>query len=211
MSRTGFVGRIPSVRDEGIQLLYVQELTEIGALPVLLVRPEGDAAGLMATARSVAAQIDGTVPIEIGLMDQHLDRHVGPARVLAALMSGISLLAWGVAILGTYGLFSQLVASRTREIGVRIALGAGRSAILKSVLGRAVVLGVIGVGVGLVLWRLTGKLLGSLIYGVDVTDPLVLTGVSVSVLAVTSLASYLPARRATRIDPVSVLSRTARR
>ncbi|MBA3887441.1 MAG: FtsX-like permease family protein [Acidobacteria bacterium] len=165
----------------------------------------------MATARSVAAQIDGTVPIEIGLMDQHLDRHVGPARVLAALMSGISLLAWGVAILGTYGLFSQLVASRTREIGVRIALGAGRSAILKSVLGRAVVLGVIGVGVGLVLWRLTGKLLGSLIYGVDVTDPLVLTGVSVSVLAVTSLASYLPARRATRIDPVSVLSRTARR
>ncbi|MBA3887769.1 MAG: hypothetical protein H0X67_18885 [Acidobacteria bacterium] len=88
---------------------------------------------------------------------------------------------------------------------MRIALGAGRSAILKSVLGRAVILGVIGVGVGLVLWRLTGKLLGSLIYGVDVTDPLVLTGVSVSVLAVTSLASYLPARRATRIDPVSVL------
>ncbi|MBA3887770.1 MAG: FtsX-like permease family protein [Acidobacteria bacterium] len=89
-----------SVRDEGIQLLYVQELTEIGALPVLLVRPEGDAAGLMSTARSVAAQIDGTVPIEIELMDQRLDRHVGPARVLAALMSGISLLAWGVAILG---------------------------------------------------------------------------------------------------------------
>ena len=121
---------------------------------------------------------------------------------LASLFGGIAALLVGV---GIYGLLAYVVTQRRREIGIRMALGAERSGVLKLVVGQGFKLTLMGVGIGILGALALTRLLSSLLYGVKPTDPLTFIAVSLLLAAVALLASYFPARRATKFDPMVAL------
>jgi putative ABC transport system permease protein len=125
--------------------------------------------------------------------------------VIAVLLSVFAGSALLLAAIGIYGVVGYAVAQRTREIGIRIALGADRRDILKLIVGQGMVLIVIGAGIGLVLALAATQLLKSLLFGVSATDPFTFVPVVVGLVGVALLASYLPARRAMKVDPLIAL------
>lgn len=128
-----------------------------------------------------------------------------PARAGALLLGGFGLLALGLAAIGVYGLVAYSVRQRTREIAVRVALGASRAAVLRLLVGRSVALVGAGVAVGLGLALASTRVAGGFLYGVTATDPATFIGVALLMLAVAALASWLPARRALALDPMAAL------
>jgi len=106
---------------------------------------------------------------------------------------------------GVYGVMAYVVSTRTREVGIRIALGARPSTVLRSVLGQGILLAVVGVGFGVVGALAAGRMLSGLLYDLSWHDPATLVAVAIVVLAVALGACYFPARRATRVQPVEVL------
>jgi putative ABC transport system permease protein len=110
-----------------------------------------------------------------------------------------------LAALGIYGVISQGVAQRTREIGVRMALGADRSRILRMIVGRVCAIALAGLALGLAITVPSMRLLAALLYEVKPADPMVLTALALVLLSVTLVAGYLPARRAARVDPIATL------
>ena len=121
------------------------------------------------------------------------------------LASFFAIAALVLAAVGLYGVTSYSVAQRKSELGVRVALGAHRRAILRLVLGHALAITLIGIAIGLVLSLALSLVIRSLLLGVTPTDPVTLVGVSVLLTAVAMIASYVPARRAARVDPVIAL------
>jgi putative ABC transport system permease protein len=121
---------------------------------------------------------------------------------MVALFALTALLLAG---LGIYGVISYMVGERTHEIGIRIALGAGRSSILRMVLRQGLGLAIAGAAVGLVGALIVSHLMAGLLYGVKPTDPLTFGGVALLLMGVALLASYIPARRAIRVDPLVAL------
>ncbi|HYY59094.1 MAG TPA: FtsX-like permease family protein, partial [Pyrinomonadaceae bacterium] len=142
---------------------------------------------------------------DIQTMNQVLARSIATRRfnmMLLGIFAGVALI---LAAVGIFGVMNYSVTQRTHEIGVRMALGAQASDILRMVVGQGMVLAIIGVviGLGAALW-LT-RLMKSLLFGVTATDPLTFAGVSALLIAVAVLACYVPARRATRVDPMIAL------
>jgi putative ABC transport system permease protein len=121
------------------------------------------------------------------------------------LVACFAVLALALALIGAYGVTSYLVSQRTREIGVRIALGAEPSQISRLVVREGMVVAGTGVAVGVGAALLTTRLASSLLYGVSARDPLTIGGVAAALLIVSALANYVPARRASHIDPLSAL------
>lgn len=130
---------------------------------------------------------------------------IAPRRFQAALLGAFAALALTLAIVGVYGVLSYAVTERTHDIGVCMALGAGRLDVLGLVLGRAVRLVGAGIGLGLVASLGLTRLLSSLLYGVKPSDPFTYAAVSLLLMTVAVLAAYLPARRAVRVDPIDAL------
>ena len=128
-----------------------------------------------------------------------------PARLSAMLVGAFGLLGLVLASLGVYGVVSYSVSQRTQEIGIRTALGAQRSNVLGMVLKQGMRMALIGTGVGIVLSFLLFRSLSSLLYGVQSTDLVTLSAVSALLLAVAFVASYVPALRATHVDPIVAL------
>jgi len=138
-------------------------------------------------------------------MDQYMAESVAPKKfavLLLALFAGIAMV---LAAVGIYGVMSYSVTQRTHEIGIRMALGARQHDVLRQVVGQGMVLALVGVGAGLVGAAMVTRLMSALLFGVSATDPVTFAAVAVALAAVAMLACYLPARRATRVDPVVAL------
>jgi predicted permease len=172
----------------------------------LLVRSRGPSDRLLNELQALLHAVDPNLQ---GFFGRTLTDHVGvsllPIRVAASMTTLVAGLALGLALVGLYSLVSFLVAERTHEMGVRMALGAGPGDVLRLVLGYGVRLAGIGLAIGVPIAAAASRLLGSLLYGVSPTDPLVFVAVSATLMAVATAACYMPARRAMRLDPLRAL------
>jgi predicted permease len=174
----------------------------------ILVETASDPTSVTRSMRAIIAGLDPSLPLfDVRTMDDHLRN--GQALLFTRLGSAFAtvfgLLALVLATIGVYGVVSYSVAQRTREIGVRMALGARRPAILRLVVGQGLRLGWIGLGIGLVLSVATMGVVSSVLYGVGPRDPIVLGAVVGILTLVVAIASFVPARRAMRIDPMTSL------
>jgi len=170
------------------------------------VRTNSDPEQFASQLRKAVGTIDKDQPVsQIRGMEDILNRSIAPQRLSVILLGIFAALALTLAAVGIYGVISFSVTRRTREIGVRMTLGARARDVIMMVVGQALLLAVVGVAIGLGAAFVLTRLMGSLLFGVSATDPLVLAGVSVLLVAVAVLASYLPARRAAGVDPLEAL------
>jgi putative ABC transport system permease protein len=183
----------------------VQERLAFGFLS-FVVRTDGDPARLMTTMRSLIARVDSNVGIDAMLpMDQLVASSLTRQRFYAAVMGVFAVIAVLLSAVGVYGVLAYAVGQRTREFGVRTALGAGSRDVLAMVLRHGLGLTGIGIGIGLAGAIAVTRYLEGMLYGVTPLDPLTYLAVVILFAAITSIASYVPARRATRIDPTTAL------
>ena len=172
----------------------------------IVLRTQGDAKAVAPATREVIRTLDPQQPIgEISTMESLLSTSVARSRFSASLLAVFSVVALVMAAVGIYGVMSYSVLQRTHEIGLRMALGAQRFDVLKLVVTKGIVLALIGVAVGLAASFAVTRLLSTLLFEVTTTDASTFAAVSVGLFVVTLLACYLPARRATRVDPLKAL------
>ena len=172
----------------------------------LVVKTDVDPAGLAATVRKAVWDIDKDQPVSnIRTMEEIFAGSIARQRfsmLLLAIFAGVALVLAGV---GIYGVMSYSVAQRTHEIGIRMALGAQTSAVLKLAVGYGMKLVIAGLIIGLVAAFLLTRVMSTLLFGVTATDPTTFILISLLLVFVAALASYLPARRATKVDPIIAL------
>jgi ABC-type antimicrobial peptide transport system permease subunit len=192
------------LREPGRPALYEPGAT--GTSAVFFVRsglPPGEAA---AVARAALREIDPTLPLaDVGPLTASVDGLIPEERVLALLVGGIALVALLLGLSGVHAVIAHTVAERTREFGIRLALGAPRAAVSGGVLRGVAVLAIVGLLGGLALFGGASQWLESRVYGVSALDPATLASVSVLLVAAAIAGAWLPARRATRVDPAVAL------
>lgn len=205
------IGIVGDVRHEGLDAeilpqVYVPVRQSPWASMTLVVRSDGDPMLLGPAVRSEVRALDPHLPIyEMQSMEQRLAQSLSSRRMNLMVVGAFAVLALTLAAVGVYGVMAYTVSQRTREIAIRIALGAGVPNVLTLVVGQGMALVGAGVMVGLIgAWALT-RVIASLLFGVSPTDPLVFITTAALLSAIALLACYLPARRATPIDPAVVL------
>jgi ABC-type antimicrobial peptide transport system permease subunit len=172
----------------------------------LLVRGGDPVTALAAPVRAAVRAADPTLPTyDVRTMDEVRRWTTWPHRVFSATFGSFALIALVLAAVGVYGVMSYHVSQRVRAIGVRLALGASPQLVLREVLRHGAALALAGTAAGVVGALGVGRAMAGVLYGVGGADPLVLVGVPLVLGAVALLACYLPARRATRIDPLLAL------
>jgi predicted permease len=170
------------------------------------VRTAADPTAFIGAIRSAIREIDASLALEsVKTQTQQMDEAATEERMFAELCSFFSLLALGLAAIGLYGLMAFSVGRRTNEIGIRMALGAQRRQVFLMVLRQSIALVALGVVAGLLAAMVTTRLIASELFGLKPTDPLTLGFATFFMLAVAALAAYLPARRATKVDPMVAL------
>ena len=186
--------------------LPLAQAPSINGAGVLLVRTAGDPIALAASVRSALRHLDPALAV-FGLetLDETVSRSVSERRFTMLLLGLFAALALVLAAVGIHGVLSYGVARRTHEIGVRMALGAQPARVVQLVLREGMILAVAGLAIGLAGALALSRLLASLLFGVGPTDPPTFVAVSLLLLAVALAASYIPARRATKVDPVVAL------
>ena len=206
------IGVVADVRADDVAMpivpaMYTPESQITGAYLTAIVKSSrGDPASLAGAARRALHDLDPTVPVYgvatlSSLVEQSSAQRTFVARLLAAFAGAAVLLA----AIGLYGVVSYGVSQRTRELGVRLALGAQPRDVLRVVLGSGLTLIALGVGLGLAAAFAATRLLGTLVYGVSHVDPISFAGATLLLIAVALLAHWVPARRALRIDPATTL------
>jgi ABC-type antimicrobial peptide transport system permease subunit len=170
------------------------------------VRTGGDPKSVIPAIRDLVNQRDTNLPmIRIATQTEQIERLLSQETIIAKLSSFFGILALVLACVGLYGLLSYEVTRRTREIGIRMALGARRADLIRMVVWQGIALALVGTAVGLGAALAIGRLLKSMLYGVKPSDPVTLLGVTVLLAAVALFAAFVPARRATTVDPVIAL------
>ena len=204
----GVVGdtKYESLRDEIPYELYVPAAQSGPNGGTVYVRAPGDPTSMFNTLRAAVRGVDAGVPMyDMRTLDHQMEISLLTERLLATLSSVFGCLATLLAALGLYGVMAFMVARRTREIGIRMALGAGQGSVVWMVLRETLTLAGIGVAIGLVGAYAVTRLIQTQLFGVQPTDLLTMAAASLGIAAVTALAGYIPARRATAIDPMSAL------
>jgi predicted permease len=175
---------------------------------ILMVNTAGDPKNLIIPVRNVIRELDPKLPVtDVQTLNDFFSIGLYPFRILAVLMGGCGVMALLLATLGIYGIVSYSVAQRTRELGIRMALGALQNDILKMVIRQGMILVVVGLGLGLLLsFALTRLLTSSLVeleinFPVSAIDPLTFASVTLLLALVALIACYIPARRATEVEP----------
>jgi len=187
-----------------VYIPYTQE-EEIGSM-TFYVRARGDASHVGESVRDAAHRVDPNLPIyEMKTMTTVMDESLFMERMVAALSIAFGGLATLLAAIGLYGVMSYSVARRTREIGIRMALGAERTSVMWLVLREVALMVGVGLAVGVPLAVALGRVVQSQLFDLSARDPLALAGAAVVLAVVAVVAGYLPARRATRVDPMLAL------
>jgi predicted permease len=172
----------------------------------LIIRTNFDPLSLAGTVRQTVWEIDKDQPVsDISSMEEIVSDSVARQRFSMLLLGVFAGLAMVLAAVGIYGVMSYSVAQRTREIGIRMALGAQRSDVMKMTIGQGLRLVLTGVAIGLVGAFVLTRVMSTLLFGVSPTDPLTFISISIVLVSVAVLASYVPALRATRVDPMFAL------
>jgi len=205
------VGVVGDVKDDGLgepaTMTVYEPYTQMGWGDMnLFLRSDSDASQVATTVRSQVVSVDKDQPVgEISTGAQLMAQAVAQPQLRTMLLSLFAGLALVLASLGIYGVMSNTVAQRTHEIGVRMALGAGRSSVLRLVLSSGMRLAVLGISLGTAGAFALTRLMKSFLFHVTPTDPATFVEVALFLFLVALLASYIPARRATRVDPVVAL------
>jgi len=170
------------------------------------LRTAANSSAITAAVRSVVNQMDSNLPVfDVHTQTQLIDSLLSRERMIARLSSFFALLALVLACIGLYGLLSYEVARRTREIGIRMALGAQQRDVLRLIVGQGIILAAVGAAVGVSVALGVLRYLASLLFGVHANDPVTVLSVASLLLLVAFAACYIPARRATRVDPMIAL------
>jgi putative ABC transport system permease protein len=172
----------------------------------LTVRAAGHPTAVASSIQRTVQTLDPSLPVyEVKTMDAWLDATVSPRRFNVMLLLAFGALALTLAAIGTYGVIAYSVNQRTQEIGIRMALGASRQDVLRMVVGGGLRLAIAGVLIGVVLSLAAGRFISTLLFGVRASDPLTFSAVAAALLATAVFAAWIPARRATRVDPMVAL------
>jgi len=185
--------------------IYLSYLQEPSSVLAVMMRTSVHPLQLGVVARQEIKQIDKELPVTITTMDQIFSNSVAGQRFNALLLGIFASLALILASIGVFGVINYSVAQRTHELGIRLALGAQRSDVFRLIVGHGLVLALVGVVIGAGGALALTRLMAGLLFGVSPTDITTFMSVSVLVVAVATFACYLPARRATRVDPLVAL------
>jgi predicted permease len=188
------------------EYLFVPHSQNYEGKMTLIARSSGDPENLAEAIRQEVAGLDSELPVYgVKTMPKFLDRILSGPKSIAALATIFGVVALLMAAVGLYGVMSYSVAQRTREVGIRMALGASSGNVLKLVLQEGLILVCAGVGIGLVAAAAVSRLLESFLYGISTTDAVTFVTIPFVLALVALVASYVPARRATRVDPMVAL------
>ena len=208
----GVVGdaALQSLADPRFPQVYVPHGQGTGGGPAgnmeLVLRTAADPLTLAAAVRAQVHEIDKDQSVaEMRTLDQVVSASLAQPRMNTLLLGGFAVLAFFLAVVGLYGVMAYSVAQRTREIGIRMALGASGGAMLRLIVKQGVLLAMAGIGLGLVGALGLTRFMASLLYGVRPTDPTTFMVVSLALLGVAAFAAYIPARHATKVDPMVAL------
>ena len=202
----GVVGHIRHQRVVGPERETIYCPTVGGGRMALVVRTDGDPLLALGGLRRIATSLDPEIPLfDVRTFEEYLGDRIAPTRFTMTLASAFAFVALGLAAVGLYGVISYSVAQRTAELGVRMALGAQQGSILRLVLRNGATMAIGGIAIGLMASLALTRAIGSLLVGVTPTDPVTFLGVSLLLAAVALIASYIPARRAARVDPMLAL------
>jgi len=199
-------GKYRSLGETPHPYIYQPVLQSYDPKMTLVVRTTGEPQTVVASVREQIRALDSNLPItNVKTLRDQVDLSLFPSRVAAWTLGGFGVLALLLAAIGIYGVVSYSVAQRTREIGVRRALGAKESDVLRLVLGEGFFVIALGLAFGLLLAFAATRVIAGFLYGVAPTDPLTFVGVPLLLGLVAFVACYIPARRATRVDPLVAL------
>jgi predicted permease len=199
-------GKSSSLREAPIRFVYLASAQADMGEMAFYVRTAGDPEALLARIPQVVRRVDPALPVSaVRTMQQQIGKSLYVERMVAALSALFGLLATLLAALGLYGVMAYAVSLRTREIGIRMALGAARGDVLAMVLRDVALLAWLGVGLGLPGGYGLGRVIESQLFGLKALDPLTFAAATSALLLAALCAGYLPARRATRVDPLVAL------
>jgi predicted permease len=207
------VGIVSDVRTRGLDrpagdIIYVdyrQRGIRLNASPTILVRSAAPPGAIVSAARAIFHDLAPDVPVKFSTFADEMGGWLADRRFLLLLVGLFAAAALALAAVGIYGVVAFSVTRRTQEIGIRVALGAQRSAVLRLIVGEGARLAVLGVAIGMGASFIITRLLSSLLFAVSATDPITFAAVAVLLSLVALLASYIPARRAMRLDPNTAL------
>ncbi|HEY4425682.1 MAG TPA: ABC transporter permease [Pyrinomonadaceae bacterium] len=199
-------GKYFNIAEEPRPFVWTPMAQDYNSSGILVARTKGSPEGLFGAVRGQVQSLDANLPLfDVKTLTEHMKFALFPAKIAATVLGVFGFVALMLAAIGVYGITSYAVAQRTHEIGVRLALGAQLGDVLKLVLGHGLKLTIIGAALGLVGAFLATRAITSVLYGVSATDPLTFTFVSLLLIGVALVASYVPARRATKVEPLIAL------
>jgi ABC-type antimicrobial peptide transport system permease subunit len=205
------VGVVGDVKRKGITAempaqYYLPFNQAIILSPTVILRTAGDPLSLVAPLRTQLAQVDSNIPLyQIRTFDDYVSLSAAQPRFQTVLITFFAAMALLLSAIGLYAVLSYMVAQRTLEIGLRLALGAQREDVLGLILRRGLILAVTGLAIGIFVSLLLTRFIAEMLYGVRPFDPLTFVGVSLVLLLVSLIASSAPAYRAARLDPMRTL------
>jgi len=186
--------------------IYQSYLQDPSPSMYLVAHTSSDPMTLIPAIRNRILTLDSEQPIqEIATLRERRDKWLAERQLVLMLLASFAIIALSIAALGIYGVIARNVAQRTQEIGIRLALGARPGDILKMVLGQGLVLTLIGIGLGLAGSMALTRTLSSWLFGVSATEPTIIVAATLILGIVASIACYVPARRAMKVDPVAAL------